>query len=201
MSRANELLNFVEQVGGVATSAMLLKEGFSAGLIAHLHEIGKLEKETRGVYVLPGIFLDDFATLALRWRQCVFSYGSALYLLKMSDRMPTRLEVTVARSYNIQTIKAENPHLQIYRSERDLLDLGRIEVPSPSGVLVPCYNSERCICDLIKARERSRVDLQLFHSALNEYFKRPDKDVLKLNHYAKLLHVEKELHRYTEVLQ
>ena len=77
-------------------------------------------------------------------------------------------------------IKAENPSICIYRAEGDNLETGLTTLLPPLGVEVPAYDVERCICDMLKLRERGCVDMQLFPSAVTGYFNRKDKDILKL---------------------
>ena len=54
--RVDELVDFVALVGGVASSSQLKSAGFSAGLIAHASEGGRIERLTRGVYCTPDVF-------------------------------------------------------------------------------------------------------------------------------------------------
>lgn len=200
MSRTQELMQLMEERGGVARSVDLIDAGFSAGLIASLERRGNIERETRGVYVTAGTILDDFARIQLRWGRCVFSYGSALYLHGLSDRLPIRLEVTVPREYNATGLTADNPTLIIHRANKTTYDLGITEARSMSGIMVKTYSAERCICDLLAARKKGNIDIQLFAGAMEGYFRRRDKDLNKLNRYAKMLRMDDELHRYTEVL-
>lgn len=70
--RVDELVDFVALVGGVASSSQLKSAGFSAGLIAHASEGGRIERLTRGVYCTPDVFDDDFLVISARWKR-VFS--------------------------------------------------------------------------------------------------------------------------------
>ncbi len=60
------------------------------------------------------------------------------------------------------------------------------------------YNIERTICDII--RDRNKIDLQIFNTALNEYMKRKDKNLILLSEYATKFKIEKILAQYMEVL-
>lgn len=140
MTKRNELIHFIESAGGVATSKQLLDAGFSSGLIEATVKRGDIDRETRGVYVLPDTILDDFVSPSLRWKRCIFSYGSAVYLHSLSNRMPARLNVTVPRSYNTSGLKAENPTLRVHRSEGEAFKMGLETLPSPSGIEIPVYD-------------------------------------------------------------
>ncbi len=200
MTRTEELLEYMSERNGIATSSDLVGAGFSAGLVASLERSGTIERETRGVYVLPGTLLDDFAAISLRWRKCVFSHGSALYLHGLAPRMPARLEVTVPREYNASGLASENPGLVVRRAGKGTFELGLAEAASPSGVAVRAYDAERCICDVVAARGDDEIDMQLFSHALNAYFARTGGNTRKVESYAEALGVAGELRRYMEVL-
>ena len=64
--------------------------------------------------------------------------------------------------------------------------------------LIPVYDLERSICDLI--RSRSSFEIQDFQTALKNYISRPDKDLNRLMTYAPLFHVDTLIRQYLEVL-
>ena len=66
------------------------------------------------------------------------------------------------------------------------------------GNEVPVYDMERTVCDVI--RNRSNIEMQVFQDTLKRYVKRKDKNLRRLMQYAKVLHVEKVLRQYLEVL-
>lgn len=79
-----------------------------------------------------------------------------------------------------------------------LIDLGRIELLTPSGNRVAAYDMERTLCDLL--RGTSAPDVQLVNPAMKAYAKSKDRDVGKLLAYAKLLGVLGKVRGYLEVL-
>ena len=68
----------------------------------------------------------------------------------------------------------------------------------PDNSTIKIYNLERTICDII--RDRNKLDLQIFNTAINEYMKRKDKNLIRLAEYAKKFNIEKILKQYMEVL-
>lgn len=68
----------------------------------------------------------------------------------------------------------------------------------PFGHMVPVYDLERTICDLL--RSRSRMEIQVLQDALKQYVRRKDKNLRTLMQYAGMFHVEKMLRQYLEVL-
>ena len=74
----------------------------------------------------------------------------------------------------------------------------RVEIKTPLGVQVKCYNIERCICDIVA--ERKSVDKQIFTDAITRYFKSRDKNIRNLIKYSRVLGIEDEIRKYMEVL-
>ena len=77
-------------------------------------------------------------------------------------------------------------------------EIGLQEIQTSFGNTVRVYNRERCICDIL--REKKRMDIQVFQTALITYFKDQNKDIHKLMKYALEFGIEKMLRQYTEVL-
>ena len=115
MSRSEEIAEFVEDSGGIASAAQIAKAGFLPGSISYALESGAIDKLTRGVYCLPEVFDDEFAAISYRWSKCVLSHGSALYLAGLSDRVPAAIDVTVPRGYNPRGLTREYPDTKIHR--------------------------------------------------------------------------------------
>ena len=66
------------------------------------------------------------------------------------------------------------------------------------GNTVRIYDRERCICDIIK--NKNRMDIQVFQMALRTYFSGSDKNIHKLMEYARIMGISDKVRQYTEVL-
>lgn len=196
----DQLINKVEASGGIVTFASLKHMGVSPGLIAYAYKKGLIDKLTRGVYCSPDVFEDDFAIVCYRWRKCIFSHGSSLYLLGLSNRLPQSLDVTVPYGYNPAGLKIEFPDIRIHRVKPAVYELGITQLKTPAGNLVRSYDAERSVADLIKARSQGHADAQLVTDALSGYFNSKEKDLPKLASICDLLGVREELQVYLEVL-
>ena len=95
MGRSEEIARLVRDAGGVASAAQITEAGFLPGSISHALKSGAIDKLTRGVYCSPEVLDDEFAAVTYRWRKCVLSHGSALYLAGLSDRVPGALDASV----------------------------------------------------------------------------------------------------------
>ena len=76
--------------------------------------------------------------------------------------------------------------------------MGIIDIKTPGGNLVKVYSIERTLCDILKVR--SHTDIQIVSEAFKRYSKRENKNIPLISEYAKLLKVEKKLRSYLEVL-
>ena len=91
----------------------------------------------------------------------------------------------------------------VYEGTREpvVLNTSRVdtsELKTPAGNLVPCYDLERTVCDVI--RSRNKLGTETFLAALKLYAANPKKDLNKLNSYAKKMRVANILRQYLEVL-
>lgn len=200
MGRSDEIAEFIESEGGVASAAQLSKAGFLPGSVSYALKTGAIDKLTRGVYCTPDVFDDEFAAISCRWNKCVLSHASALYLAGLSDRVPAAIDVTVPHGYNPGELAREYPDARIHRVSPEIYELGISSAKSPAGATVKAYCAERAVADLIAQRSREGADPQLVRNAIAGYFKRKDADLSKLARMCSALGVEKEFRMYLEVL-
>ena len=59
------------------------------------------------------------------------------------------------------------------------------------------YDIERCICDII--RSKNRMDLEHIKYSIRSYIKRKDKNINKLSEYAEKLGIKEEVMNYIEI--
>lgn len=201
MRRSEEIVRFVDGAGGVASAAQIKGAGFLPGSISYALKSGVIDKLTRGVYCLPGVFHDEFAAVSYRWRRCVISHSSALYFAGLSDRMSYALDVTVPHGYNPRGLTREYPDARIHRVNPDVYELGITEVRSPCGAMVKVYSAERTVANLISQRSSEGADPQLVRDVVVGYFKRSDADLEGLARMCSALGVADEFRMYLEMLR
>lgn len=76
--------------------------------------------------------------------------------------------------------------------------MGKTELPTPFGNRVAAYDKERAICDLLRNKENT--DIQIFQLAFKLYFERKDKNIPLLMQYAQMFSIEGAMRKYAEVL-
>ncbi len=196
MEILEKIIKMAKENNGVVTTAMIVAAGFSRGNIKYLVDKGKLEKSSRGVYILPGVWDDEIFNLQNRFKRGIYSRETALFLWDLTDRTPNRYHMTFPMNYNLTNPKQEN--ICCTQCKMELYDLGRAEAVTPGGHIVGTYSAERTLCDILKSR--SRVDIQVVAETFKRYAVRADKNIPLLSEYAKILRVETRLRAYLEVL-
>lgn len=198
--KKDSLMMFIELEGGRTTTKAARAAGFPNTLLTLLEREGKIERESRGVWALSTVPLDDYAVVALRWPRLVFCDESALFIYGLIDRTPAELDVACPQGYNAPAIGEEFPGVRIRRYTGKRFELGICKGLSPTGTEIALYDRERCVCDLLARRRRGKVDVQTFSTAVRTYLGSRDKDLPKLARYAQQLGVANDLTLYTEVL-
>lgn len=162
----------------------------------YVHENG-LEAVSRGVYSTGSGWVDELYVLHQRCPNAVFSHDEAFYYHGLIDREPFIHTLTIYSGYNSHRLTADGS-CKVYTVKRELLDIGKSVVKDNDGNLIPMYDLERTICDLM--RSRNSIEVQDLNSALKAYVSRKDKNLNQLMEYAKLFRVDNVIRRYMEVL-
>jgi predicted transcriptional regulator of viral defense system len=196
MTYAEQILNMVNNNNGTVTSAQVTKAGINRQHLKILVDKGVLERSERGVYMIPTNFDDEMFNIQSRYKRGLFSHDTALFLLGLTDRTPIKYTITFPLGYNTSSLKSEK--VKYYRVKDELYELGVITGKSPGGNAVRLYNAERTLCDVLKGR--SGTDIQIVTEAFKRYAKLDNRDIPLISKYAKFLRVDKKLRSYLEVL-
>lgn len=186
-----------ENSDGIITTKQVEEAGLSRTILKSLVEEGILDKESKGIYSFADYLTDEYKVIQMRSEKAIFSYGTALYLLGLSDRTPHFFDVSVPQGCNVSRIKKGNPTLRFHYVKKEWWNIGITSIRTPFGGMVNIYNKERCICDLI--RNKNDVDIQLFTQALKDYFKQKC-DIRLLGEYGKVFGIDNKVRTYVEVL-
>ena len=193
----NTLKEYIKE-NVVITNKEAEKFGYTRYNLSELTKSGQLERLRPGLYQLKGKVIDDFVLISSNSNRIIFSHQTALYLHDLSDRTPSVFHISVPQGYNASHIKKRYEDLQVHYVKKDLYEIGKTEIKSPQGNLIPIYDIERTICDIIIDREK--IDKQIFTDAIKRYFKSNNKNLRRLIKYSRLFKIEDEIRKYMEVL-
>ena len=193
----DKIQNKAAENGGIIRTRDVEEMGIYRGYLKDMVDSGSLVRESKGIYTVTSDTPDEYSLIQSRSDRLIFSYGTALYLLGMSDCVPSIIDVTVPQGYNVSRIKKSYPSIRFHYVKPDVLFEGVKTVITPQGYRVKVYDEERCLCDLIK--DKKKIDKQLFTQAVKEYFA-GSHSARKLLKMAKLFGVEDDIRMYMEVL-
>ena len=196
MTQSEQIRNLIISNNGIIKTSQITKLGISKPVIYQYMKETETEQIAHGVYATKDAWIDTMYLLHLRCEQAVFSHETALFLHDMTDREPMEYEVTVKTGYNPSKLKEDG--IKVYTVKKELHGEGIVMMQTSFGNVVPVYNMERTICDII--RNRNNTEIQTLQTALKQYAKRKDKDLRLLMQYAVNFRVDKILRQYLEVL-
>lgn len=179
---------------GYVTSKQLSNLGIHRMYLNIMKEKGMVEKVGSGIYIDSSKIEDNYFVFGLELPNIVYSHMTALYFHGLSIKAPNdKYDITVPNNYFNYKIRNHN----VFYVDRDSYKIGLTEVETPMGNKVKVYDIERCICDII--RSKNRMDLEHVKFSIKEYIKRKDKDLIKLSKYADSMGIKNEVMSFLEM--
>ena len=192
----DKILKIIEKNNGYVTTSEVVNNGIERRFLTNMVKNGILVRISKGYYGVKNYIPDEYYKIASKSKNVRFSMATALYLHNLSNRNPLIYNVTLPFGYSGILQKQKNVILNFVN--RDILDLGVIEMKSPFGMKIKVYDAERTICDIIK--NKNKIDSEIFVETLKEYARSKNKNLSKLTKYAKIMKIEKKVNEYMEVL-
>lgn len=193
-SNIEVIKSIMKMNNGYVTSKELDNFGVHRMYLNSMWKKGIVEKLATGIYIDSSKIEDNYYVFSLSMPNTIYSHMTALYFHGLSIKAPNdRYDITVKKNYNSKHLKN---HEVFYVSE-DIYELGITEVKTPMGNKVRVYDIERCICDII--RSKNRMDSEHVKYSIRAYLKRKDKDLVKLSNYANQMGIKKQVMNYIEV--
>lgn len=196
MNTENVVKQLLQKNDGWITLKEALDQGISKYEFYTFVEENDLERAGHGIYVSDDVWPDAMYLIHLRSEQAIFSHETALFLHDMTDREPPHYSITVRTGYNPHRLQEDG--IKVYTIKKELHELGISRAKTPFGHLVPVYDVERTLCDIL--RSRNSVEMQVLQGALKAYANRRDKNLRALMQYADALSVTAILKSYLGVI-
>lgn len=179
---------------GYITSKELDNYGIHRMYLNIMWKKGIVEKVANGIYIDSNKIEDMYYVFNLSMPNTIYSHMTALFFHGLSIKAPNdKYDITVRKTYNSKHLKDHN----VFYVSDDIYELGLTEVETPMGNKVRVYDIERCICDII--RSKNRMDFEHVKYSIREYIKRKDKDLIKLSKYAEKMRIKEEVMNYLEI--
>ena len=182
--------------GGCITRKDVDEAGIPSWFLSDFVKKNNLSKLAPGFYATDSYIYDGYFILQSRYSKYIFSGLSALYLLGLTDKIPTDIEVTSPQNYHPSRNKPDSLVIRKI-SNQEAYEPGVRETKTMFGNKVMVYDEERNICDVIKYRDK--YDPETFIKAINLYVKKVNNQT-KLLKYAKKLGIEKKAYEILEIV-
>lgn len=190
-----KILKIMKKNNEIITPAQLEEKGISRIYLSKMEEDGLIERIERGIYVTKDFKYDEYYLFQLKYPKAIFSYNTALYFYEMTERTPIKMDVTVYREYNPHRFKDV---VNVYKTSKELYELGIVEKKSPQGMKVKIYNLERTICDIIK--DKDSIDIEIRNKAIKKAIKSKEFNASKMFEYAKKMNIYDKVKNHMEAI-
>ena len=117
MINSDKVIKIANGNNGYVTTKMIKESGIPTIELTRLIKQNKLERISRGYYVLKGSFNDEYYRCQLKSKNAIFSHATALYFYDLSDRTPLYFDITVPNGYNGSLSKDKNVVLHYVKKE------------------------------------------------------------------------------------
>lgn len=195
MNYENKILDYMKKNSDTITIEEVKELNIPSVIMTRLIGKNLVERVKPGLYVLKNSWGDEYFNLIYKNSYAVYSHLTALYFNDLCERVPMEYDITVKRNYG--GVLRKNENVKLYYVSDENYDVGLIMIKSPQGKVVKCYDVERCLCDLIKCKDK--IYLEYLKYAFKEYYKVQKNDVKKLYEYAKKLNVYGKVKEFMEV--
>ena len=184
--------------GGTLRTSEALRLGIAPRTLYALRDAGTLDQLARGLYrlaELPPLSNPDLIIAAQKVPQGVICLVSALAYHELTTLIPHAVDL--ALESGSRRPRLSFPPVRVFWFSGSAWSEG-IKVHQLDDTPVRIYDPEKSVADAFKFRRRLGIDLAI--EALKAYRTRPNFDVSKLLHYARICRVEQVLSPYLEAL-
>ncbi len=180
MDNETKIKQFLDANHGYISTSDFLKLNISKPLIKKYVDKGLINKVSHGLYIDSNTLVDDEYVFQKRYPDAIYSYKTALSMLGLIKELPEEIEITVNSKKRVLS------NYKVHYVSDKYYDIGIIEINNMFNNPIKIYNSERCICDMLKS---DAFDLELQNNILHDYFNSSDKDIDKLLEYSKVFNI------------
>lgn len=190
-----KFINIINKNNGIITSKEAEQKGISRVYLKKMTDEGIIQRIGHGIYATDKFIYDEYYIFQLKHSNIVFSYNTALYLQNMTERTPSKMDVTTKRSTNLSSYKDK---INLYRVNEDILNLGKCKIKTTYGNTVNLYNLERTVCDIIN--NKSNIDIEIANKAIRKCIKSKEFKANKMFEYAKKMKIYDKVKNYMEAI-
>ena len=191
----NNIKIIFDENNGVAQMGTLLKNGINHYQVNHLLEQGLVIKLKHGVYKWKTDSENEWTDLTHLVPNGVLCLLTAALHYELTTFVSSDYHITIAKKAKI--VLPNYPPIKLYYWDANALSLGIIETVIQETP-VKMYDIEKTVCDIIRLRNKIGIDIA--KEVLKNYLKRPNRNIAKLNEYARQLRISTILNNFLTIL-
>ena len=139
-------IEIINKNNGIITTKEAENKGISRMNLKKMTDEGMIQRIEHGIYITNKFIYDEYYIFDIKHSNIIFSYNTALYLQGMTERTPSKMDVTVRRNTSLSSYKEI---INIHRVSDNIFNLGKIKIKTTYRNTVTAYNLERTVCDII----------------------------------------------------
>lgn len=198
IEKLKQIINDNKELNGFFTQQELFSWNISINDINFLLENNIIEKIDDDIYCVANQFFDFYYYINIVVKNSVFSCEPSSFLNTYSDNsfvetyfliVPKEVEKSV-----VEKLKTKFKNNFIIKVEnKEIYELGIVEIETPFGSKVKSYDKEKTLCDFIKYKKE--VEFDTFLQYVENYFSwwKKDKDINPLLAYANKMGLENDV--------
>ncbi len=155
---------------------------------------GELVQVRRGIYASIDQLSASMIDIEAIVPGGILCLWSAWNIHKLTTSMPQAFHIAIKRDRKI--ITPQFPKIELHHYTNSILEVG-VQKMTVEGYDIRIYDIERCVCDAIKFRNKTGMDV--CSEIIDNYLARAERNISKLLDYARQLRVGTILENYLQV--
>lgn len=175
MTNYQKIEMIIKKNKGYVTREDVMNQDIKSWFLYDYAKRYNLVKIDNGFFAKEDWLVDEYLVYQLKYKKIIYSFYTALMFHELTDKI----------------VKHSVRNKEIY-------ELGIIEMETICGNNVKVYDMEKTICDLVK--NKVHIESEVYIKAIRKYIRKKDKSIFKLFKYARIMKIEKEVNELMEVL-
>ena len=180
---------------GVAQMRTLLKNGITYYQVNRLLEQGVVIKLKHGVYKWKTDNENEWADIIHLVPNGILCLLTAALHHELTTFVSSEYHIAIPKKMKL--VLPDYPPIKLYYWDSKAFRLGIIETVIQETP-VKMYNIEKTVCDIVRLRNKIGIDIA--KEVLKNYLKRPNRNIAKLNEYARQLRISTILNNFLTIL-
>lgn len=191
----NRIKEIFEKNEDVVSMGTLLKSGINHYQINKLLDNGTIFKLKHGVYKWKNDDENEWLDITRIVPYGVLCLFTACFHYELTTFVSSEYHIAIPKKSKI--VLPNYPPIKLYYWDRMGFNLGIIET-TIEQTKVKIYDLEKTVCDMM--RFRNKVGIDIAKEVLKNYLKRPDRNIAKLNEYARKINISSILTQFLTAL-